>query len=89
MIYTKDEASEKWCPHVRIRDYNIPADDNRGISTTNCCIADRCSAWRWYDFATDNADIPLPNRRGYCGLAGDIPFGEERKGYCGLAGRPE
>ena len=62
MLVTEKEASEKWCPHVRIaRDESIRGGDYGplvgGCNTdalggvrvpSSCrCIGSRCMAWRW------------------------------------------
>jgi hypothetical protein len=71
MIYTEDEAKEKWCPMVRMMDdssFNHPVAYNRcwlsGDTEDNPdearCIGSRCMAWRWF----------IANEKGYCGLAG-------------------
>jgi len=38
------------------------------------CWGDFCMLWFWYAvFNTDGTEIPVEQRRGYCGLAGERP----------------
>lgn len=65
MLVTEIEARMTFCPN-RIEGH--PLDRK--------CVGSMCMAWRWLDkFETKQVDghtftLPLPPRRGYCGLAG-------------------
>lgn len=70
MLVTEDEAKEKGCC--------VPPDGK--------CGGSRCMAWRWKDIVQDDGTasrftsrygkwkdgLSLADRRGYCGLAGEV-----------------
>jgi hypothetical protein len=74
---TAAEASKRWCPFVRIREYNEGTMETTAVNRTfdsedsaargSLCLASNCMAWRW--------DI-------------SHAWDEEARGYCGLAGQP-
>ncbi len=57
MLVTENQAKEKWCPHVN------KGEDN--------CVASQCMMWRVYDSPYKQGEINN-DRRGYCGLAGEV-----------------
>ena len=59
MLLTESEAKEKWCPHVR------KGEDN--------CVASQCMMWRVFDAQYMQGEINN-DRRGYCGLAGEVEY---------------
>ncbi len=73
MLTAHAEASEKWCPMVRV-DNAIGGTANRGYNAAfdapyperYKCIASDCMMWRW----------------------GPTVRGQDARGYCGLAGKP-
>lgn len=67
MLLTEKEASEKWCPHIRIA---VLAGHGGAACNTHpepdiesdcTCRGSKCAMWRW---------SPGLAPRGYCGLAG-------------------
>jgi hypothetical protein len=78
MILHKEDASEMWCPHARVKAKAMDAEDgaqvtinrdedgNSGIATR--CLGPECMAWRWSN--KHNEDEEGANVWGYCGLAG-------------------
>lgn len=71
---TEDEASEKWCPFVRVG-MPVGGSMNRDVqgyheAVSNKkhfnCIGSDCMAWRWKEDTTRSV-----TRKGYCGLAGN------------------
>ncbi len=85
MIFTEEEACNRWCPHAR----QLGQAGGAWISGFNridrgdipACIATSCMAWRWYDPAQPLRDIDL--------VTSDVVDLQPRRGYCGLSGRPE
>lgn len=73
MLISADEAKAKWCPMVRMAEYDAMNNANVGPAVNRFvvnvdgqttwvgrCIADECMAWCW----------AAGMSRGYCGLAG-------------------
>lgn len=59
MLVTEEEASKKWCPQASGQQDN--------------CVGSNCMMWRVYD--SQYRDGELNNdRRGYCGLAGEVEY---------------
>ena len=60
-MYTKEEASNMWCPMERTAETFGSNGQHQTIPTNNyaVCISEGCMMWRWEAGAT-----------GYCGLAG-------------------
>ncbi len=75
MMLNPEQAKKLWCPMVR----NLEMSDTgagQAMAGVNAeirndqrfnCIADGCMMWHWEN---PNMDIPSPDRRGFCGLAG-------------------
>ncbi len=75
MITTEKEATEKWCPFIRLAVDGTWAFTNRweGEPQTDnkldvVCIASKCMAWRWATPIEIRAEGTLG--LGYCGNAG-------------------
>ncbi len=71
---TEQQASEKWCPHIRMAIVMTDGSlslGNVALGTRPECIGSRCMQWRWFE------DDP-----------GQYAQGISRRGYCGLAGLP-
>ncbi|MDE2235017.1 MAG: hypothetical protein KGL13_04030 [Gammaproteobacteria bacterium] len=80
---TAAEASRRWCPFARIREYqdghiegtavNRSFDSEDSAARGSLCLAGGCMAWRWdIGHAWDDTER-RKEPRGYCGLAGQ-PF---------------
>lgn len=80
---TAAEASCRWCPFARIREYsdgriegtavNRSFDGEDSAARGSLCLAGGCMAWRWdIGHAWDDTE-KRKEPRGYCGLAGQ-PF---------------
>ena len=83
-MYTEAEARTKVCPHLPVDYETATVTDNeteQRVVNHAGCIASDCMAWRWEDtneshkrfereWPSVNPDVPVPERRGYCGLAG-------------------
>ena len=67
-MYTKEEAEKKWCPMVRIIEFDVSAgltlktNRNKINNISTNCIASECMMWK-----RGKAD-EKGNNRGYCGL---------------------
>jgi hypothetical protein len=77
---TPAHASKRWCPFVRIREYqegsiegtavNRSFDSADSAANGSLCLASGCMAWRW-DIGHEWEDEERRDeRRGFCGLAG-------------------
>lgn len=77
---TPAQASKRWCPFVRIREYqeggiegtavNRSFDSLDSAANGSLCLASGCMAWRW-DVGHEWEDEERRDEpRGYCGLAG-------------------
>ena len=74
MMFTEEQASEKWCPMVRTSAYYmnhaeiVDDADNRGHTNLTpescCCIGSGCMLWNWLENDEDEGFEP----KGYCGL---------------------
>ena|ERR1019366_2671643 len=100
---TAKEATELWCPMVRIvrreteldgsisaiiGGCNTDALGHNRIPASCLCVADKCAMWRWVP-KRGPAPAPPPHIRGT--LPMPAPIGERidpTHGYCGLAGAP-
>jgi len=84
MSHTQKQASELWCPMVRLAACNGGSvamgqtvmnrlQDGRKTTVPDAarCIADKCAMWRWLQPALGHREKPATH------------------GYCGLASRPE
>lgn len=77
-MLTEDEAKTKWCPLVRVLEFEdkhagagktyewVAAAVNRSASDiiSNSCVAAKCMFWRWSQ--QDREGVPT----GFCGAAG-------------------
>jgi hypothetical protein len=74
------EASKRWCPFVRIREYaegtmettavNRTFDSEDSAARGSLCLGANCMAWRWdITYAWDERER-RSEPRGCCGLAG-------------------
>jgi hypothetical protein len=61
MYLTEIYAKRKWC-------HRTFPNTGQCSETPFKCEASECMAWRWGDPVIPNT--PNPNRRGFCGLAG-------------------
>lgn len=77
---TPAQASKRWCPFVRIREYqeggvegtavNRSFDSADSAANGSLCLASGCMAWRW-DIGHEWEDEERRDEaRGFCGLAG-------------------
>ncbi|HVC28014.1 MAG TPA: hypothetical protein VNF48_00530 [Gammaproteobacteria bacterium] len=77
---TPAQASKRWCPFVRIREYQEGAMEGTAVNRSfdsadsaangSLCLASGCMAWRW-DLGHDWEDEERRDEpRGSCGLAG-------------------
>lgn len=62
MVYSEEEAIEKWCPMSRscFEDMAANRDFNGGIQDSDLCKASDCMMWEWTD---------VDEEYGYCGLS--------------------
>ena len=80
---TVAEATRRWCPFVRIREYqegrmessavNRSFEGEDGAARGSLCLAAGCMAWRWDIGPAWDGEERRQEPRGYCGLAGQ-PF---------------
>ncbi len=80
---TVAEASRRWCPFVRIREYQEGQIEGTAVNRTldgedsaphgSLCLASGCMAWRWDIAHAWDEKERRQEPRGYCGLAGQ-PF---------------
>jgi hypothetical protein len=68
MNLTIKEAKTKYCPLTLV---NLPGSEG------TLCYGDECLAWRWLNYLKYYPPGPvydngIPERRGYCGLAGPV-----------------
>ena len=92
-MMTEKEASERWCPMVRVvigpdtESWQENMFDNRGdVVTVNGlrCIGSRCMAWRWhYEPGLPVSAVPGMSNGP---IVEGAPIQTDR-GYCGLAGK--
>jgi len=76
---TPAEASKRWCPFVRIREYqeetiegtavNRSFDSADSAASGSLCLASGCMAWRWDISHPWNDEERRDELRGCCGLA--------------------
>ena len=91
-MHTEEQASEKWCPMVRMSATDNPCEGNHAANrTSDCrilglCIASDCMAWRWGKDAWQRPDGFImevdKEPRGF-GSGGKWV----KRGHCGLAGQ--
>jgi hypothetical protein len=79
---TSAQAAKRWCPFVRIREYqegqmdgtavNRSFDSADSAASGSLCLASNCMAWRWDISHTwlEDEEERRHEPRGYCGLAG-------------------
>lgn len=87
MSHTQKQASELWCPMVRVGvqpSSGGPSaiNDPTTVNYHGSCIAEKCAMWRW-----ETMEVLPPNAEPYKPV-GFIKVRSDT-GYCGLAGRPE
>ena len=79
---TAAEASKRWCPFVRVREYqegrmegtavNRSFEGEDGAARGSLCLAGGCMAWRWDISHAWDEEERRQEPRGYCGLAGQL-----------------
>lgn len=77
---TVAEATKRWCPFARIREYqeghmettavNRSFEGEDGAARGSLCLASGCMAWRWDISHAWDGEERRQEPRGYCGLAG-------------------